>query len=150
MHCTDFYGCQQCEDGYTLVEHPHCGDNSNLNTGNTKLHYCVPTDGSQCRVGDVIADGSGDGGGCPSVTECVTNPCQCSEYTNCDDCQSWGCNKCADGYYKPSFGHFCVKIDDNFGGNCIQANDWSGCIQCDNGFTVTWDNTCSPATNICA
>ena len=148
LHCTDFYGCQQCKDGYTLTEHATCGENSLLNTGNTKFHYCTPNDGSDCgrpRPGVVVPPVRDDG--CPlNLGKCNSDPCQCMMDEECSDCQNYGCETCKDGYFKKSFGHSCVKCSTTIE-NCNECNDWQGCTSCNYGYTVEWDSNCG--VNVC-
>ena len=133
-----------------MVESTTCGEDSKLNTGNTKFHYCVPSDGSQCTIGDTTTPEQSVAQTCSDVTEyaeCDSNPCDCTSDDNCNECQSWGCVTCADGYFKKSWGHECVSCT-TFDANCNQCNDWNGCTQCNYGYSVTWDNDCG--LNICA
>ena len=156
-HCTDFWGCQQCDEGYTMVEHTSCGEDSMLNTGNTKFHYCVPNDSAhgQCVVGNVDFNVGGDDDdddddatdGCPSLVTCDSSPCDCSTDANCDSCQSWGCHECADGWYKQSFGHECAECSSVYEGKCTTCMDWQGCTECAYGYTLQWNNDCG--TNVC-
>ena len=41
-----------------------------------------------------------NGGECPDVVACATNPCDCAIDANCADCPAHGCNVCVDCYYK--------------------------------------------------
>ena len=150
MHCADFHGCQQCSDGYTMVEHDSCGEDSVHNTGNIKFKYCVP-DGTQdtdgpCLLENLVDDAAEPtDAGCPIVTESDN----CNNDENCDDCNQYTLhcetNGCAAGYYLPAHGYICASIADNFGGNCLSASGYSGCISCDvaNGWYHYWDASCA-------
>ena len=145
-------GCQQCESGYTLTEHETCGENSLLNTGNAKFHYCTPNDGSDC--GPPVLPPKVDTPSPVAVYDpcsldlgkCDSDPCQCMADEECSDCQHYGCETCGYGYFKKSFGHKCVKCSTTIA-NCNQCNDWQGCTKCNYGYTVEWDSDCG--LNIC-
>ena len=150
LHCADFHGCQQCDSGYTMVEHESCGEDSVHNTGNVKLKYCVPDDSANglCMVGDLFDwDDPQDptDPGCPTV-ETSDN---CNNDANCENCNEYTLycetDGCADGYYLPAHGYLCESIADNFGGHCLTAAGYSGCTSCDvaNGWYHYWDTSCA-------
>ena len=108
------------------------------NTGNVKIHYCRP----KCDT--------------PSPTLNPTNPRviapQCPNYndydygsctydSNCNNCQSWGCAQCNDDYYKMGNFQRCQSCQTNYP-NCKQCNDYNGCIECDDGYTLSWVSDC--------
>ena len=60
-----------------------------------------------------------NGGECPDVVACATNPCDCAIDANCADCPAHGCNVCVDCYYKKDIDHKCTSCADNFGCNVV-------------------------------
>ena len=92
-----------------MIENATCKDSSS-NTENFKFHCCVPSPRAESTIGDNAADG----GECPDVVSCATNPRDCSTDANRADCEAYGCNVCADDYKKDT-GHECTSCVDNFG-----------------------------------
>ena len=104
-----------------------CGENSLLNTGNAKFHYCKPTDGSNCGGSDVVTPVPARDDSCSlNLGKCDSDPCQCMMDEECSDCQNCGCEECKDGYFKKSFGHECVKCTTTIP-NCKECKELIYC-----------------------
>ena len=75
------------------------------------------------------------------VEECLNDPCDCSELSNCQVCHANGCNQCNQGYFKKDYNFKCEQCQEVFGDDCMHCTDFQGCQQCRTG-TRTYDPDC--------
>ena len=129
MFCQDFNGCGQCQQGYDRYYNNDCGL-------------------WDCELAPTPAPVTMGGGGHElCIDTCEAIPCDCAiggldEDVNCDNCQSWGCQTCADGYFKRSLNHPCMSCDQVYEGTCSHCQDYQGCTSCNSGYTWEWNNDC--------
>ena len=77
---------------------------------------------------------------CPN--ECASSVCTIEENPNCINYQNWGCTECEDGYFSNNYGSPCSSCDTVFNGNCLECNDWKGCMVCKSGTERMYDPEC--------
>ena len=91
----------------------------------------------------------GDYGGCPSEV----SESNCSLMADCAVCNQGsddalslsgsyvGCSECTSGYFLYRHNQ-CESCNGLFGNECLHCTDTTGCQQCSNGFTRTYDSEC--------
>ena len=65
----------------------------------------------------------------------------CGGDVNCNDCRTWGCKTCEPGYYKMGNKMACQSCSDTYS-NCAQCSDWNGCVACESGYVLQYDQIC--------
>ena len=112
-----FVDCFECEDGFEMAFNEEC-----------EMYYCI-----ESRDLAIVT---------PNVMECKDDlsryECCSLEDSHCADCKNWGCVECEDGYFKLSWDYKCASCDDAYEGYCLECQDWSGCIQCIDGYSRQW------------
>ena len=101
---------------------------------NVKMEISLASsDGSECTIDDTTTTEQSAAETCGSVTEyaeCDSNQWDRTNNDNCNNCQSWGCVNCKDGYFKKSWQYECISCT-TFDANYQKCNDWNGCTKCD-------------------
>jgi hypothetical protein len=125
LHCNEGVGCAQCESHCSHVQNS-CG-----------LWEC------DCPVQEPTAQTPApQPSGCLHDHKCADEPCDCYDNNfNCaiEQCHNYGCDQCADGFWKLDFNHKCISCDTVFGNDCLTCGDWTGCTQCRAGCTQVWN-----------
>ena len=68
--------------------------------------------------------------------------CDPSEDTYCGVSTRYGCVSCQDEYFRRDTSSACVSCDEQFGGACNECDDFYGCTECADGFTLMYDDDC--------
>lgn len=155
LHCSDFHGCQQCDEqnGYIRVADPNCGSESDHYDPLTPVHYCKYIEDT-CNPSQSPpasdptpnpVDIDGNDSECPIELplQCMSEFCENDgENPHCSDVfEYWGaCESCTDGYWFESFNHPCVQCDIIPG--CQECVNWDGCSKCNPYSTRTWSQEC--------
>ena len=152
-HCTVYnegFGCSQCMSGYFKP-----GDNYNcLNCNETfgiDCLFCQDYNGcGQCAAGTARVYND----------ECQLWECQSqvgiihSTNSTCgmitDKCASEKCGiQCPPGFWRLFANTTCVSCDYVFGENCVFCQDYHGCGQCADGYTLSETFECGPGILEC-
>jgi len=148
------YECT-CSAGYRGVnceeQIDECAEGLDTCDGNAA---CTDTPGSfdcNCNLGY-----SGDGFSCVDINECVENPPNCQNGGQCVDLVGRAICDCSQVGY---FGEFCESQTDECSLQNVQCGDHGECVNdasadgyrcdCDLGWQLAADNTCSENVNEC-